>query len=125
MKLHAGRAPGRQGEKKMAHNHGNEYQVRIIHQDGTEELTAWMNSVEEFAEALAAAVRNAQGAAYWLRQRNVICPDCFDQEQSILVECPITGLLSPRYRPHDSHYLMAVGSRGRYELHGALRGRRP
>ena len=25
------------GRKQMAHDHGNEYQVRIIHEDGTEE----------------------------------------------------------------------------------------
>jgi hypothetical protein len=124
MNLHAGRAPRRQREN-IVHDHGSEYQVRIIRQDGTEELSAWMNSVEQFAEAVAAAVRNAQGTAYWLRQRNVICPDCFDQEQPILVECPITGMPSPRYRPHDSHYLMAVGSRSRYEVHGTLRRRRP
>jgi hypothetical protein len=83
-----------------------------------------MDSVEGFAQALAAAVRSTQGIAYWLRQRNVICPDCLDQEQPIIVECPITGISSPRYRPHDSHYLMAFGSRSRYELYGALRRRR-
>jgi len=105
----------------MGHNHGSEYQVRIIHQDGTEELSDWMDSVEQFAQALAAAVRSAPGTAYWLRQRNMICPDCFDGEQPIIVECPITGIPSPRYSPHDSHYLMAVGSRSRYDLHAALR----
>ncbi len=110
-----------QAESKMAHNHGSEYQVRVIHADGTEELSGWMDSVEQFARVLASLVRNAQGTAYWLRQRNVICPDCFDQEQPIIVECPITGIPSPRYRPHDSHYVMAVGSRNRYDLHRALR----
>ena len=30
--------------KHMAHNHGNEYQVRIVHEDGTEELSGWMKS---------------------------------------------------------------------------------
>jgi hypothetical protein len=108
----------------MGHNHGSEYQVRIIHQDGTEELSGWMDSVEGFAQALAAAVRSAQGIAYWLRQRNVICPECLDREQPIIVECPITGIPSPRNRPHDSQYLMAVGSRGRYELDGAPGRRR-
>jgi len=28
----------------MAHNHGNEYQIRIVREDGTEELSGWMNS---------------------------------------------------------------------------------
>jgi hypothetical protein len=110
-----------QAESKMAHKHGSEYQVRVIHADGTEELSGWVDSVEQFARVLASVVRNAHGTAYWLRQRSVICPDCFDQEQPIIVECPITGISSPRYRPHDSHYLMAVGSRNRYDLHEALR----
>jgi len=26
----------------MAHNHGSEYQVRIVRGDGTEELTVWL-----------------------------------------------------------------------------------
>ena len=99
----------------MAHDHGNEYQVRIIHADGTEKLSEWMNSEEQLAQAMV-AVHKAQGEAYWLRERNVLCPDCFDKEQIIILECPITDIPSPRYLPHDSHYLVAVGSRNRYEL---------
>ena len=26
----------------MAHNHGSEYQVKVIHEDGTEELSEWI-----------------------------------------------------------------------------------
>jgi hypothetical protein len=37
----------------MAHNHGNEYQVNIVHEDGTEELSEWMNSQEQVAQAMA------------------------------------------------------------------------
>jgi hypothetical protein len=99
----------------MACDHGNEYQVRIVHEDGTEELSGWMNSEEQLAQAMA-AVHRAQGEAYWLRERNVLCSDCFDKKQIIIVECPITDIPSPRYRPHDSQYLVAVGSRNRYEL---------
>jgi hypothetical protein len=98
----------------MAHNHGNEYQVSIVHEDGTEELSGWMNSEEQLAQAMA-AVHRAQGKAFWLRARNVLCPNCLDREQRI-VECPLTDIPSPRYRPHDSHYLVAVGSRNRYEV---------
>jgi hypothetical protein len=102
------------GRKQMAHDdYGNEYQVRIIHADGTEKLSVWMNSEEQVAQAMA-AVHKAQGEAYWLRKRNVLCPDCFDKEQTIILECPITDIPSPRYCPHDSHYLVAVGSRDRY-----------
>ena len=88
----------------MAHDHGNEYQVRIVHEDRTEELSGWMNSEEQLAQAMA-AVHRAQGEAYWLRERNVLCSDCFDKKQIIIVECPITDIPSPRYRPHDSQYL--------------------
>ena len=102
------------GRRQMVDNHGYEYQVRIVHEDGTEELSGWMNSQEQLAQAMA-AVRRAQGKAYWLRKRSVLCPDCFDTQQ-IIVECPIADDPSPRYRPHDSRYLLAVGSRNRYEL---------
>src|SRR5665811_935503 len=98
----------------MAHNHGNEYQVKIVHEDGTEELSGWMNSEEQLAQAMA-VVRRAQGKSYWLRERNMLCPNCFDTGQRI-VECPITDMPSQRYRPHDSHYLLAVGAKNRYEL---------
>jgi hypothetical protein len=98
----------------MAHNHGNEYQVRIVHEDGTEELGEWMNTEEQLAQAMA-AVHRAQGKAYWLRERNVLCPNCLDKEQ-IIVECLIADIPSPRCSPHDSHYLLAVGSRNPYEL---------
>jgi hypothetical protein len=33
-------------------------------------------------------------------------------EQTI-VECPLTGIASPRSSPHDSYYLLRVGSKGR------------
>ena len=98
----------------MAHNHGNEYQVRIVHKDGTDELSAWMNSQQQLAQALA-PVHRAQGKAYWIRERIVLCPDCFDKEQPIIVECPVTDAPSARCWPHDSHYLVAVGSKNRYE----------
>jgi hypothetical protein len=98
----------------MAHNHGIEYQVKIIHEDGTEELGGWMNTEEQLAQAMA-AVHRAQGKACWLRERNVLCPNCLDKEQ-LIVEYPIADSPSPRYSPHDTHYLLAVGSRNRYEL---------
>ena len=99
----------------MAHNHGNEYQIRIVNENGTEELCGWMNSQEQLAQAMA-AVHMAQGKVYWLRERMVLCPDCFDKEQQTIMECPITDTPTPRYRPHDSRYLVAVGSRNRNEL---------
>lgn len=98
----------------MAHNHGNEYQIRIVHEDGTEELSGLMNSTEQVARAMIAAHR-PQGKACWLLVRNILCPDCSDREQ-IIMECPFTNIPSPRYMPHDSGYLQVVESRSRYSL---------
>ncbi len=98
----------------MAHNHGKEYQVRIVHEDGAEELSGWMQSEEQVAPALA-AIRRPQGIAYWLRQRNVLCPDCLERDPDIW-ECPLVGIPSSRYRPHDSGYLLTVGRRDRAEV---------
>ena len=107
----------------MTHSHANEYQIRIACEDGTEELTGWMHSEEQLAQAMA-ALHTVPGKAYWLRVRNVPCPDCFDQEQQLVVESPITDIPSPRYRPHNSNYLVAVGSRNRYELFETIVGTR-
>ena len=98
----------------MAHNHGKEYQVRIVHEDGTEDLSGWMASEEQVAPALA-AIRRPHGTAYWLRQRNVRCPDCREGDQGI-AEYPLTGCPSARYRSHDSGYLLAAGWRNRCEV---------
>jgi hypothetical protein len=98
----------------MAQDHSNEFQIRIVHADGTEKLSGWMNE-EQLTQAMT-AVHRAKGEAYWLRERNSLGPDCFDKEQAIILECPITDIPTPRYCPHNSHYLMAVGSRNRYEL---------
>ena len=107
----------------MAHSHGNEYQVRIVHEDGTEELSGLMNSTEQVARAMA-AVDRPQGKAYWLLVRNVLCPDCPNREQ-IVVEYPITNIPSLRYSPNDSHYLLAVGLKDRYALGFSASRHRP
>jgi len=87
----------------MAHN-GNEYGIRIIYEDGTVELSGWMNSTEQLAQALA-AVHRSHGEAYWLLVR---------REDQIILESPITDIPSPRCSTHDSHYLVRVRSRDRY-----------
>ena len=107
----------------MAHKHGSEFQIRTIYEDGTEKLCEWMNSEELVAEAMA-AVHMARRRGCWLRERNVLCPDCIEMEQHIIFECPITDIPTSRYRPHDSQYLAAVGSRNRYELHEVGTGHR-
>jgi hypothetical protein len=92
-------------DKPMAHKHVNEYQIRIAQENGTEELTIWM-SEEQLVQAMA-RMRRAQGQAYWLRVREVLCTDCVDHQPQIIAECPITDAPSPRSRPHSSRYLVA------------------
>ena len=96
----------------MAHNHGSEYQVKIVHEDGTEELSGWMNSEEQVAQAVA-AVDSPRGKAFWLRARSVLCPNCLDRDQRI-IECPLMAMPSPRYSSHDSYYLLRVGLKDRH-----------
>ncbi len=98
----------------MAHTHGNEYQVRIVHEDGTEELSGWMQSEEQVGPTLA-AIHRPHGTAYWLRGRTVRCPACRAWDPEIW-ECPLTGTPSSRYRPHDSGYLVAAGYRNVTEV---------
>jgi hypothetical protein len=101
-------------ESALSQNHGNEYQVKIVHEDGTEELSEWMNNQEQVAQQAMGAVHRRRGKAYWL-ERNVLCPNCLDSEQRI-VEYPLTDIPSARCSPHDSRYLLSVGSRDRYAL---------
>jgi len=55
-----------------------------------------------------AVIRRPQGTAFWLRDRNVVCPNCLDREQRIL-EYPFANIPSQRCSPHDSRYLVTVG----------------
>lgn len=97
----------------MAHNHGYEYQIRIVYKGGAEELRGWTNNTEQVAQAMA-AIHRPQGEVYWLLVRNVLCPDCSDKEQ--ILEYPIMDIQSPQFMPHDSHYLQVMESRNRYTL---------
>ena len=101
----------------MGCNRGSEFQIKVIHADGTEELGGWMKSETEVAQAVASA-KSGRGKTYWLRKRDVVCPDCLDKEQQIILEFPILDKPSARCRAHDSGYLNAVGSRDRYALIG-------
>jgi hypothetical protein len=86
----------------MAHNHGSEYQVKVIHEDGTEALSEWIEQ-ENVAHTMA-ALRKPQARAYWLRERNVTvaaCPLCRDRGTAI-AEYPLTDCLSPWCRLHAS-----------------------
>ena len=100
----------------MTHNHASEFQIRVVREDGTEELSGWMNGTEQLAQAMA-VLHGGRGRARWLQERAVPCPACLDQGQEVM-ECPISDVPTPRYRPHDSRYLLAVGSRNRQEFIG-------
>lgn len=98
----------------MAHNHGNEYQIRIVCKNGTEELSGLMNSTEQVAQAMIEA-HKPQGETYWLLIRNILCPNCSDRDQ-IIAEWLLTYIPFPGYMPHDSGYLHIEESRNRYSL---------
>jgi hypothetical protein len=97
----------------MAHNHGYEYQIRIVREDGIEELSGWMNNTEQVAQTML-AVYKPQGKTYWLQVRKILYPNCSDREQ--ILEYPIMNIPSPRCMPHDSRYLQVVESRSRYAV---------
>jgi hypothetical protein len=95
----------------MAHDHGCEYQIRTVHENGIEELSDWMNSKEQIAQALVTAPK-PHGRTYWLRVRSIICPDCSDKEQ--IWEYPVMHLPSPRFVPHAARYLQIEEFRNQY-----------
>jgi hypothetical protein len=97
----------------MAHNHGNEYQIRIVREDEIEGLSGWMNSTEQIAQTML-AVYKPEGKMYWLQVRKILCPNCSDSEQ--IIEYPIMNIPSSRCIPHDSRYLQVVESRNRYAV---------
>jgi hypothetical protein len=101
----------------MECNHGSEFQIKVIHADGTEELGLWMKSELEVAHAVA-GTKGGRGKTYWLRKRDVVCPDCLDKEAEMILEFPILDTPSARCRAHDSGYLNAVGSKDGNELVG-------
>lgn len=100
----------------MTHSHGNEYQIRIVRRDGTEELSGWMHSTEQVAQTLH-LTHGLQGTTCWLLVRNIICANCSETER--VLEYPIVNMLSARYIPHDSRYLQAAESRNPC-VHGFL-----
>ena len=106
----------------MAHNHGYEYQIRIVNEDGVEKLSGWMNSREQVAQAMI-VVHKPRGGTCWLLVRNIICPNCSSGEQ--VSEYPIVDFPSPRCIPHDSRYLQVVESKNRYALGFSASNHRP
>jgi hypothetical protein len=66
----------------MTHEHGSEYQVRIVHEDETEELSGWMHC-QEVSQAIA-GLRGSPAKAYWLQVRNILCLNCLHRELTIV-----------------------------------------
>ena len=96
----------------MTHEHGSEYQVRIVHEDETEELSGWMNCQEEVAQAIT-RLCGSPAKAHWLRVRNILCPNCLHSELTI-VEFPLTltPAEDPRFpRQTDRRLFGAASSR--------------
>ena len=109
----------------MAHNHGSEYQVKVIYADGTEQLSEWIEQGN--VAYTVAALHKPEAGAYMLRERNItvpFCPLCRDIETAV-TEYPLTDCLSPRSHPHDSSYLVLTGAKDRYDLPAIPSGAEP
>lgn len=81
-----------------AHNHGREYQIKVVEDGGTEVLSEWVDrsDVARTMELL----RKPQAKAYWLRERNIAvagCLACRNQEATT-VEYPFSPEPAPRFR---------------------------
>ena len=66
----------------MTHEHGSEYQVRIVREDDSEELSGWLSCQEKVAEAIA-RLHGMPAKAYWLQVRDVVCLNCVHRELTI------------------------------------------
>jgi hypothetical protein len=67
----------------VTHEHSSEYQVRIVHEDETEELSGWMSRQEEIAQAIT-GLRGSPSKAYWLQIRDILCLNCLDRELTMV-----------------------------------------
>lgn len=80
----------------MTHDHGNEFQTRVVRNGGTQVLSGWMNSQEEVIQAVT-GLRGSPAEGYWLQVRNVRCLDCLHSDPTIL-EFPLNLTTLPRGR---------------------------
>jgi hypothetical protein len=80
----------------MTHEHGSEYQVRIVYEDETEELSGWMDRPGAVAQAIT-GLRGSRAKAYWLQIRNILCLNCPDRKPA-MVEFPLTATSSENAR---------------------------
>jgi hypothetical protein len=102
----------------MTHEHGSEYQLRIVHEDETEELSGWMNVREDIAQTIT-GLRGSRAKAYWLQVRNVLCFNCLDREQKV-VEFPLSPTAAQNGRlPRQTDRRPFTSSSGRSSSAGA------
>jgi hypothetical protein len=82
----------------MTHEHGSEYQLKIVHEDETEELSGWMKCPEDVAQTIT-GLRGSPAKAYWLQVRNIRCFNCPHREQKVM-EFPLTPTAAenPRFQ---------------------------
>ncbi len=100
----------------MTHEHANEFRLRILHADQTEELSGWMNCQEKVMQATT-RLRGSPVKAYWLQVRTPGCPNC-QQQESTVVEFPLNPAASedPRFpgqtnrRPYTSSRASSAGA---------------
>jgi hypothetical protein len=102
----------------MMHEHGSEYQVKIVHEDKTDELGGWLNSPEQVAQAIAAR-RCSPAKAYWLQVRNIRCPNCPHSEPTI-AEFRLTPTVAENTSfPRQTHRRPSVSAASRTVSTGA------
>ena len=79
----------------MTHEHGSEYQVRVVHEDETEELSGWMEC-QEVSQAIT-GLRASRAKAYWLQVREILCLNCVHRELTIVeFRLTLTAAENPR-----------------------------
>jgi hypothetical protein len=102
----------------VTHEHGSEYQLRIVHEDETEELRGWMNCPEDVAQTIT-GLRGSPAKAYWLQIRNILCLNCQQREQTI-VEFPLTPTAAENGRfPRQTDRRPFAAASGRTSSAGA------
>jgi hypothetical protein len=104
--------------KRMAHEHGSEYQLKIVHEDETEELSGWMNCPEDVAQTIT-GLRGSPAKAYWLQVRNILCFNCLPREQKV-AEFPLTPTATENSRfPRQTDRRPFTSASGRTSSAGA------
>jgi hypothetical protein len=102
----------------MTHEHGSQYQLRIVHEDETEELSGWMNCPEDVAQTIT-RLRGSPAKTYWLQVRDILCFNCLHREQKI-AEFPLTPTATENSRfPRQTDRRPFASASGRTSSAGA------